>query len=100
MKLGILITTDRHLDHIVSISHAATSKGHELALFAMNEGTRLLGSYEFTELCKLDNTMMSLCNHSAAEFGVDTTGISKEIIIGSQFNNAMMNSRSDKVIVL
>ena len=100
MKLGILITTDRHLDHIVSLSRAASAKGHELAIFAMNEGTRLLAFSEFLALCKLDNTIMSLCSHSAAEFGVDTTGISKEIIIGSQFNNAMMNHQSDKVIVL
>ena len=100
MKLGILITTDRHLNHIIGISRAASAKGHELAIFAMNEGTRLLGSPDFVQLCGLDNISMSLCNHSATEFGVDTTGISKEIIIGSQFNNAMMNNQSDKVIVL
>lgn len=100
MKLGILITTDRHLDHILGISRAACAKGHELAIFAMNEGTRLLNFPEFIQLCELENTTMSLCNHSATELGVDTTGISKEIIVGSQFNNAMMNNQSDKVIVL
>ena len=100
MKLGILITTDKHLNQIVSISRAASARGYELAIFAMNEGTRLLGYPEFLQLCELDNTIMSLCSHSAAEFGVDTTGVSKEIIIGSQFNNAMMNNQSDKVIVL
>jgi len=100
VKLGILITTDKHLNHIVSISRAATAKGHELTLFAMNEGTRLLAYPEFTQLCRLDNTIMSLCNHSTIEFGVDTSGISKEIVIGSQFNNAMMNNKSDKIIVL
>ncbi|MDH5392566.1 MAG: DsrE family protein [Gammaproteobacteria bacterium] len=100
MKLGILITTDRHLDQIIHISNAASAKGHELSLFAMNEGTRLLAFPEFAELCKLDNIIMSLCHHSATELGVDTSDISKEIVIGSQFNNAMMNNQSDKVIVL
>jgi predicted peroxiredoxin len=100
VKLGILITTDRHLNHILDISRAASAKGHEVTIFAMNEGTKLLANSEFTRLCELDNTTMSLCNHSATEFGVDTTGISKEIIIGSQFNNAMMNNQADKIIVL
>jgi len=100
VKLGILITTDRHLNHILDISRAASAKGHEVTIFAMNEGTKLLANSEFIRLCELDNTTMSLCNHSATEFGVDTTGISKEIIIGSQFNNAMMNNQADKIIVL
>ena len=100
MKLGILITTDRHLNHIAGISRAANAKGHEVVIFAMSEGTRLLASLEFILLCELDNITMSLCSHSAAELGVDTTGVTKEIIIGSQFNNAMMNNQADKVIVL
>jgi predicted peroxiredoxin len=100
VKLGILITTDRHLNHILDISRAASAKGHEVTIFAMNEGTKLVANSEFIRLCELDNTTMSLCNHSATEFGVDTTGISKEIVIGSQFNNAMMNNQADKVIVL
>lgn len=100
MKLGILITTDRHLKHILGISRAASAKGHEVAIFAMSEGTKLLADSEFIRLSELDNTTMSLCSHSATEFGVDTTGVPKEIIIGSQFNNAMMSNQSDKIIVL
>ena len=100
VKLGILITTDRHLNHIEGISRAASAKGHEVVIFAMNEGSKLLDSLEFIQLCELDNTTMSLCKHSATEFGVDTAGVPKEIVIGSQFNNAMMNTQADKVIVL
>ena len=100
VKLGILITTDRHLNHIEGISRAASAKGHEVVIFAMNEGTKLLDSLEFIRLCELENTTMSLCKHSATDLGVDTTEVSKEIVIGSQFNNAMMNNQADKVIVL
>ena len=100
VKLGILITTDRHLNHILGISRAASAKGHEVVIFAMNEGARLLDYSQFIRLCELDKTTMSLCSHSATEFGVDATGISKEIVIGSQFNNAMMINQADKVIVL
>ena len=100
MKLGILVNTDKHIKHIIGISQAANSKGHEVSLFAMDEGTRLLNDKEFIRLCKLDNITISICNHSAEEQGVDTSGISKEIVVGSQFNNAMMNHEADHVIVL
>ena len=65
----------------------------------MDTGTRLLGNTEFTQLCSEDNVVMSLCQHSAEEQGVSTEGISKEIVLGSQFNNAMMNNESDRVVV-
>ena len=100
MKLGILINTDRHLQHIIGITNAANNKGHQISLFAMDDGTRLLESKEFIRLCELNNVTISLCNHSAAEHNISTTGISKEIVIGSQFNNAMMANQADKVIIL
>ena len=100
MKLGIIITTDRHLDHVIGITQAANAKGHEVSIFAMDSGTQLLEKAEFTQLCAVENVVMSLCQHSASEHGVNTEGVSKEIVLGSQFNNAMMNTESDKVISL
>ena len=100
MKLGILITTNKHLDKVIGIAKAADSKGHEVEIFSMDEGVRFLSLPEFTSLCELDNIVMSLCNHSASEQGVATSDASKEIILGSQLNNAMMNNASDKIIVL
>lgn len=100
MKLGVIITTDRHLDHVIGITEAANAKGHEVSIFAMDSGTRLLEKPEFTQLCAVGNVVMSVCQHSASEHGVNTEGVSKEIVLGSQFNNAMMNSESDKVISL
>ena len=100
MKLGILANTNRHLGHIIGITKAATRKGHEVSIFAMDEGTEIVGSDDFCELCKCDNVMISICRHSAESRGVDTSALSKEIICGSQFNNAVMNNEADKVIVL
>ena len=100
MKLGIIITTDRHLDDVIGITRAANAKGHEVSIFAMDAGTRLLGKTEFTQLCAVENVVMSLCQHSASDQGVVTEGVSKEIVLGSQFNNAMMNNEADKVISL
>jgi len=100
MKLGILINTNKHLAHLVGITKSASKKGHEVIIFAMDKGTEIVASPDFRALCKLENVTMSLCRHSAEEHHVNTDDIPKEIVCGSQFNNAMMNNEADKVIVL
>jgi hypothetical protein len=47
MKLGIFVNTDRHLEHVVGLVKAALSKGHEVTMFNMDDGTKLLGTPEF-----------------------------------------------------
>ena len=100
MKLAIIANTNRHLGHIVGITKSACAKGHEVSIFAMDEGTDIVGSSDFRGLCKCDNVIISICRHSAERRGVDTSVLSKEIVCGSQFNNAVMNNEADKVIVL
>ena len=100
MKLGVLITTDRHLSHVVGLVSAAVQKGHEPTLFCMDRGTRLLIQNDFLGLCKQAGVTISICQHSADELAVDTSVITRDIVCGSQFNNAMMCHEADKVIVL
>lgn len=100
MKLGILVNTDRHLADVVGITKAAIAKGHEVILFNMDDGTKLLGTPEFRELCATKGVSMSFCDHSAKHLGVATEGIPQEIVCGSQYNNAVMMHDADRVIVL
>jgi len=100
VKLGVLVTKVKHLGHIVGLTKAAIGKGHEVDIFVMDEGTRLLDDREFSELTKLDGVSISFCRHSAEEHGVDTTELLEKIVQGSQLNNAMMNNSSDRVISL
>ena len=100
MNLGILVTSDEHLQHIIGLVNAATRKVHKVTLFCMDRGTLLLDNAKFKELCQLDGVEISLCRHSADGLGVDTHNIQKDIVCGSQFNNAMMTHEADKVIVL
>jgi len=100
MKLGILVNSDRYCDNIVGITRAACSQGHEVILFAMDTGTFLLQNKQFTDLHSLDGVQMSFCEHSAKELHADYSHLPDAIIPGSQYNNADMNSRADKVIVL
>lgn len=100
MKLGILLNTDRHLDDVVGISRAALARNHQVIIFAMDEGTRLLKNQVLVSLAELEGVAMSVCDHSAGVLGVNTEGLSPKIICGSQLHNAIMNHEADRVIVL
>ncbi len=100
MKLGILVNADEHLRDIVGLTRAAVSKGHEVILFAMDRGVRLLENPSYTELSKLRGVTMSVCEHSAKAHGVRTEGLAGEIVFGSQYHNAVMHHTADRVIVL
>ncbi len=100
MKLGILINTDKHLEHIVGFTKATLAKNHEVIIFIMDEGTRLAENELLVALAKLPAVSISLCEHSAKSYGVNTEDLSKDINCASQFNNAMMNHSADRVIVL
>ena len=100
MKLGIMVTTDRHLRQIRGIAQAALAKGHTVSIFVTDEGTRLLANHRFAALSALPGVVMSYCDHSARDLGGRPAGLPEIIASGSQFENAVMASESDKVIVL
>ena len=100
MKLGIHVISERHLDDVVGIAKAAAAKGHEVTVFTMADGVRLLENPAFTGLCKTPNVKMSFCDHNATGMGISKDGIPQDVICGSQYNNAIMVNISDRVIVL
>jgi len=100
MKLGIHVNTDRHLEHVVGIARAAASKGHEVIVFTMADGEKLLENPTYYELCKIPNIKMSYCDHNTGHMGIKKEAIPREITCGSQYNNAVMVNVADRVIVL
>jgi hypothetical protein len=100
MKLGIFVNTNRHLADVVGLVKAAIARGHQVILFNMDDGTKLLGAPEFKTLCGMPGVAMSFCDHSAKHMGVATEGLPQELVCGSQYNNAVMMHDADRVIVL
>lgn len=100
MKLAILVNTDKHLEAVTGLTKAALAKGHEVLIFTMDDGTKLLANPSYTTLCNLEKVTMSFCDHNAKGQGVKTDALSDKIVCGSQYNNATMNHEADKVIVL
>ncbi len=100
MKLGILVNTDRHAEDVIGLTKAALSKGHEVIIFMMDTGVKLLSNPSVTGLSNDPGVHMSFCDHSAGKVGVSKEGIPDKVVCGSQFDNALMNHDADRVIVL
>ena len=100
MKLGILINTARHAKEIIGLTRAAASKGYEVILFMMDEGVRLLRNVSITNLHKIPGVSLGFCQYSTDVIGVSTKGLAKEVVAGSQYDNAVMTREADRVIVL
>ncbi len=99
-QLGILVNSAGHLQQIVGLTRAARAAGTPVAIFVMDEGTRLLTDRAFTALAELEGVNLSVCEHSAAAFGVHPERPPGRIRFGSQLNNASMVAASDRVVVL
>lgn len=101
MKIGIFLNTDKNVDAVIGISKAAVAKGHEVNIFGMDDGTKLFTKNSaLMQLCQVKGVSMSFCDHSAKHMNVDSTGIPADVVCGSQYNNAVMNHESDRVIIL
>lgn len=100
MKLGILVNSDTFLNAIIGITASAVSRGHEVDIFAMDEGVKLLQVRSFVELIELNNVTMAYCKYNLEKLGVSTEIVPDAIVAGSQYDNAVMVHNADKVIVL
>jgi predicted peroxiredoxin len=99
MTLGILVTTDKYRDDVVGITEAAVGRGHRVVLFFMDEGCRLITDSRIVSLKDRDGVSMSLCDFNRKKMGISDEEVPEGIICGSQYDNAVMNRESDKVIV-
>lgn len=100
MKLGILVNTDKHASKVAGLTKAAHSKGHEVILFLMDTGVKLLHNPSITALHKIPRVSMSFCQYSADVLGVSNKEPAEGIAPGSQYDNANMIKNTDRVIVL
>ena len=67
-KLGIFVSSDKHLDHLIGISRAAKEAGKEVIVFLTNRGVLLTQDPRFAEMEGLAE--VSLCNVNFEAFGL------------------------------
>lgn len=100
MKLGIHVKTDKHLNDVIGLTKAAASKGHEVVIFTMVDGVKLLENPAYTDLANLPGVSMSYCDHNASHAGINKSAVPQKVVCGSQFNNAVMVNETDRLLVL
>ena len=96
-KLGILVNTDKNLQHLLGLCEAAEKEGVEVSLFVMDDGTHLLQRDAIQRLAGR-GVSIAICDHSYREKGYTET--LENIKHGSQFDHAVIAHECDRYIVL
>ena len=97
-KLGILVSSDRHLDYVINITDAAYAKGKEVEIFFTGKGVLLTQAAEITKL--VGKAKMSLCDVSFRALGLegDVPGFEFKDF-ATQAKNAEIVKNSDRYLV-
>jgi predicted peroxiredoxin len=96
--LGILVTSDRHLDHVLGIAEAAARAGKKVTVFFTGESVRLTQRPEFARLPEA--AVVDLCEVSFRSNGLegDVPGLNFKNF-ATQAKNAEMMEDSDRYLV-
>ncbi len=98
-KLGIFVTTDKHLDKLIEICRSAKKKEIEILIFFTHLGVMLTQKPEFKKLEGL--ARMSLCNVGFEGHGLkpSVAGITEKDY-ATQARHGMVIEESDRYLSL
>lgn len=97
-KLGILVGTDRHMEHIINITRAAHAKGKAIEIFFTGAGVKLTQREDFKQL--VGKAKLSVCDVSFRGLGFygDVPGVGFKDF-ATQARNAEMMDGCDRYVV-
>jgi hypothetical protein len=97
-KLGILVSSERHLEKIIRLCEAAKEKEVEVIIFFTHRGTLLTQDPRFSEL--EGKAKMSLCQVAFEGHGLESPikGIEEENF-GTQADNVEIIENCDRYVV-
>ena len=96
--LGIMVGTNKHLDHVINLTNAAHKKGIKIEIFFTGAGVKLTQDKRFAEL--VGKAKLSVCDVSFRGVGLsgDVPGVGFKDF-ATQARNAEMINRCDRYIV-
>ena len=98
-KLGVLVSSEEHLEHLLGICDATRKAGKELIVFLTGRGVLLTQDERFQEMANCP--MVSLCNVGFDSFKLQKpVPVVKDEDFGTQARNGMMIEDCDRYIVL
>ena len=97
-KLGILVSSNKHLDYVVNLTDAASKKGLDVEIFFTGQGVTLTQEQDFEKL--VGKAKMSLCDVSFRALGLkgDVPGFGFKDF-ATQAKNAEIIKNSDRYVV-
>ena len=97
-KLGILVSSDKHMDYIVRLTEAAVKKKKAVEIFFTGQGVLLTQTPEFRKL--VGKAKLSLCDNSFRALGLegDVPGLGFKDF-ATQAKNAELIKNSDRYVV-
>ena len=98
-KLGILVSSNKHIDYVINLTRAAKDKGKEVEIFFTGKGVLLTQSPKFKNL--VGKAKMALCDVSFRSLGLkgDVPGLDFKDF-ATQAKNAELIEKSDRYVVL
>lgn len=103
MRLGIVVTDEGFLAHVIGLIDAAVERSWEVDLFLTDTGVNLLAASTFVERARTRPKSVSICRHSAEHFGagwIDLQALADVIVVGGQYQDAKLVRVCDQVLVL
>jgi hypothetical protein len=97
-SLGILVSSDKHLDYVVKLTSAAHKKGKTVRIFFTGKGVLLTQSPEFNKL--VGKAKVTLCDVSYRALGLegDVLGLGFKDF-ATQAKNAEMIKECERYVV-
>ena len=95
--LGIMVGTDKYLDHVINLTNAAHEKGKQIEIFFTGSGVKLTQNPRFEEL--VGKAKLSVCDVSFRGYGLsgDVPGVGFKDF-ATQARNADMINRCDRYV--
>ncbi len=98
-KLGIFVSSDKHLDHLIGIAKAASEAGKEVSVFLTNRGVLLTKHPDFPKVEPFAH--VSLCNVNFEAFKLEKPiPVVADKDFATQARHGMMIEDCDRYIVL
>lgn len=97
-KLGILVSSNKHLDYVIALTTAAHDKGKNVQIFFTGQGVLLTQRPEFGQL--VEKAKLSVCDVSFRANGLsgDVPGVGFKDF-ATQARNAEMIESCDRYVV-
>ena len=101
--LGILVASNKHIDHVIGVARAAKKAGKALVIFFTYDGVLMTQDPKYEELVDIGPEEMSLCNVRWEELGLKGRPIPAgmdEKGLATQLRHVALIDSCDRYIVL